>query len=213
MAVIMSAFISVALSKVSPFNLSEQIQEYVQTYAFAGGVIICFGLGMTTTCSVGISIEGQNFWLVKSLPIDYKKYMWAKLLLSLTLMIPVSLICSTLMVAFIQPSWEAIIAIYVLPILYSFLNVFISLLVNLRFYKLKWRNEQEVVKSSSAVVLSMLFGFATELVLAGLLIGLGVISPYIGIFVSMGVLVLADILFFAILNSKFEARLMKIEEF
>lgn len=213
MAIIMSGFLGFTFSKVSPFNLSEEMLGYVQTYAFAGAILVCFGIGITNTCAVAISIEGQNFWLVKSLPLDYKKYMWAKLLLSLILMIPVSLICSTLVVAFIQPNWVAILSIYLIPILYSVLNVFLSLLVNLRFYKLKWRNEQEVVKSSSAVVISMLLGFATEIVLAGLLIGLGVISSYIGVFVSIGVLLVAGILFFAILNARFESRLMKIEDF
>ena len=213
MSLIMGIWMSIMFSKYTPFGLQPQVIEAVRTYAFGGAIIIVFGVGITNTCCVAISMEGANFWLVKTLPINYKKYMWAKLLLTFILQMPVALICSTVMTILIMPDVVCIIAIYLIPILYIFLTAVVSLLLNLTFYKLKWTSEQEVVKSSSSVVIAMLLGFGIDFVLAGVLIGLGIVSSYLGVFLSIGLLLAASIVFYLILSSSFTRKLMKIEEF
>lgn len=213
MSLLLGIMASIALSKYSPFGVPEEIVNYANQYAFAGSLIIIFGVGVYNTCAVGISMEGANFWLVKTLPINYKKYMWAKILMALILNVPVCLIVSTTMVIFIAPNWISILAIFLIPILYVFLTVTVSLLLNLTFYKLKWSSEQEVVKSSSSVVISMFLGFGIDIVVAGLLLGLGVISVILGVLVTIGVLLASTIVFFTILSTTFEKKIMKIEEF
>lgn len=213
MALIMSVFMGLVFSKYSPFGVSEELLKYVQDYAFIGGIVISFGISITNPSTVGISIEGKNFWLVKSLPINYKKYMWAKLLLSLLLILPVSIVASTVIVIFIQPDWMSILSIYLVPILVTLLGVFISLLINLTFYKLRWKSEQEVVKSSSSVVISMLIGFGIDIAVSGLLVGLGIVMKPLGIFLTIGALAIASVVIFAILNSVFAKKIIKIEDF
>lgn len=214
MSLIMGIWMSIMFSSYSPFGISPEVIEAVKNYAFAGAIIIVFGVGITNTCAVGISMEGSSFWLIKTLPINYKKYMWAKLLLTIILQVPVSLIVSTVMTIVIMPNVISIIAIYLIPILYICLTAVVSLLLNLTFYKLKWSNEQEVVKSSSSVIIAMLLGFGIDFVLVGLLVGLGIfLNVYIGVFIAIGLLFIALIIFYLILSSTFTKKIMKIEEF
>lgn len=212
MAVIMSVFAGIACSPISPFGYNENLGELVKTYAFFGGIVITFGITMANPTSVGISMEGKNFWLVKSLPINYKKYMWAKILLSLVIMIPVSLICSTVIVCFVQPDWISILSIYLIPVLLVLFSVVLSLIINLNFYKLRWTNEQEVVKSSTAVWMTMIFGFLGEIVAAALL-SIGIFNKALGVFLAIGVTALATIILYVILSKIFERKLYNIEDF
>ena len=212
MAVIMSVFIGLLFMPNSPITGKPEIAEFGKNYAFFAGVIIAFGISMSNTCTVGISIEGKNFWLVKSLPINYKKYMWAKILLSLILIIPVSLISSTVIVLFIMPDWLSILAIYLVPVFATLFNVFMGLLINSSFYKLRWTNEQEVVKSSTAVWLSMLVGFLSDIVFAGLL-ATGTANKMTGVFVAIGAGVLASAITYLALSQSFERKLNSIEDF
>ncbi len=213
MSVLMTVLMSMMFSRYSPFSPNEEFLKLIHDYAFIGGIVIMFGIGISNTCSVAISIEGQNFWLVKTLPINYKKYMWAKLLLALVISVPISLICSTVMVVFLLPDWSSIIAIYLIPILFVCVTILISLLINLTYYKLKWKSEQEVVKNSMAVVLSMFVGFGIEIVLSGVLFGLGIVNAILAIFLSIGILLVALIVFYIILSSVFVKKMNKIEEF
>ena len=211
--IIMSVFMGLVFSKHSPFGMTDEFQVYVQQYAFAGAIIVMFGMSITNPCAIGISIEGKNFWLIKSLPINYKKYMMAKLLLSIILIVPVSLISSTIITILIMPDWISILSIYLVPLLSVLLTIVISLLINLTFYKLRWKNEQEVVKSSSSVVISMLIGFGLDLVTAGLLIGLGIVLKPLGIFVTIGAIAVATIIMYAILSKTFVRKIIKIEDY
>ena len=212
MAIIMSVLIGLLFMPNSPISNKPEIADFGRTYAYFAGIIIAFGISMSNTCTVGISIEGKNFWLIKSLPINYKKYMWAKILLALILIIPVSLIASTVIVVLVRPSWLSILAIYLIPIVSTFFNVFMGLLINSTFYKLRWSNEQEVVKSSTAVWLSMLVGFLSDIILAALL-AVSLKSEMTGVFASIGAGVLASIIVYIALSSSFERKVNSIEDF
>ncbi len=211
-SVIMSVMMGLIFSPYSPFGTSENLTSMVKQYAFFGGIIITFGLCMTNTCTVGISIEGKNFWMIKSLPINYKKYMWAKLLLSIILFIPISLICSTIIVIFIMPDWVSILSIYLVPVVVILINIIVSLLINLSFYRLRWTNEQEVVKSSTAVWLSMIVGFASDMAIA-ILLATGIFNKYLGVFLTIGVGLLATVAFYILLSKAFVRKINNIEDF
>ena len=212
MSIIFSVFMGLIFMPNSPIAGKTEIAQFGKEYAYFGGVIIAFGISMSNTCTVGISIEGKNFWLVKSLPINYKKYMWAKILLSLILILPVSIISSTVIVVFIMPDWVSILSIYLVPILITLFNVFMGLIINLSYYKLRWTNEQEVVKSSTAVWLSMLVGFLSDIVIAGLL-ATGMANRMIGVFAAIGGCLIASLITYLALNQSFERKLNNIEDF
>ena len=213
MAILMTIVMTLTFSSYSPFGVSENLVILGKEYGYVGGFMISFSICITNTACVGISIEGKNFWLVKSLPIHYKKYMWAKLLLAYILLIPISLICSTIMVVLLLPNLISIIGIYLIPLLISIFVPIIGLLINSIYYKLKWMNEQEVVKNSMSVVLTMLIGFVIDFVVAGLLIGLSFVSSILAVTLSIGLFIVLNIVFYLILRNTFEDRIEKIEDF
>ena len=211
--ILMSVFMGVVFSKYSPFPMNDNVLAFVKQYGYVGALIIIFGLTIANTASVGISIEGKNFWLIKSLPINYKKYMYAKLALAFILILPISLISSTIMCVFIGFDLLNALSIYLVPLAAIAVSIFASLLINLAFYKLRWSNEQEVVKSSMAVVLSMLVGFGMDIVVAALLIGLGFVNKIVAIVSTLGVLVIVAAILYIILNKNFVKKIIEIEDF
>ncbi len=213
-SVVLSVFLCVTFMKANPTGQGKEIFDTIKDNLYLASIIIMFGVGISNTATVGISIEGNNFWLVKSLPINYKKYMHVKLLLAIIINTIGSLICSTIITIMLKPDILSIIGLYLIPIIYSLLTIILSLMLNLTFHKLKWQSEREVVKSSSAVIISMLIGMLVDFVIAGVLITLGIFtSKLIAILITSSILLVATIIVYIILNNIFEKKLMSIEDF
>ena len=159
-----------------------------------------------------ISIEGKTFWISKTLPISYKKYMYAKLLITYVLFIPASLIVSTIIVVFFHFDVFEIIMTYLIPIVFSILCGLIGLICNVKHPKFKWKNEQEVVKNAAAIIFTMLLGFFISLSLGGLLIGLVFFNKIFAYALTLSVLVVITIVCYAYLNSIFAKRIEAMED-
>lgn len=157
-------------------------------------LMIMWCIGMTTPASSAISIEGKKIWIVKSLPIDYKKYLKTKILLSEIVLAPFGLIASTILTIFSEISIEGVTVIFLLPQLYLLSMNYISLILNTRFYKLNWSNEMEVVKQSKCVLFVMLIDFVYTAIVCALLIALGIlVGLWAGVIASItftGIMVL-----------------------
>ena len=180
---------------------------------FIIAAVMIFGLASPTTGC--INIEGKNFWLIKSLPTDYKKYMKVKFLFSWILTLPASLIASTIAVIFYHDSaWDIVFA-YLIPLAYTILISVIGLVVAINHPKLKWNNEAEAVKNSASVVITMLIGFGCTIVLSGVLIAIPLVLPaygYIAYIASFMAIVIAMIPFAIYLNKNFAKKISEIED-
>ncbi len=194
-------------------QLKELQNPEVKQYAFAGGLFIIFMLGMTTTASSGINVEGANFWLIKTLPINYRLYALVKILLSVIMLGCGSLISSTIIIAVIRPNIIHSVYIVLFPLIYSILASVISLFINTKIYKLKWNNEAEAFKNSASVLLTM----GIDIILSIILIVGGIIllyiSPYISMLVTFVILVILTIIFTLVLFLTIDKSINKIEEF
>ena len=186
---------------------------FVEKYAYAAGLLIIFVLGISNTASCAISIEGANFWMIKSLPIDYKVYIRTKFLVSAVLLLIGSLISSTIVVAIVDMNILSIITVYLMPILYSLFVSALSLIINLNFYKLKWKNESECVKRSSSVFIIMLIDFAISIGMIVIVVLTSMINTYVSMIVSLAVLAILAIVTYRILLNIVDAKINKIEEF
>lgn len=208
MCVVMIGMMSVTLLK----NADEEVGNVIKEIAPYLSLMIMWCIGMTTPAASAISIEGKNFWVIKSLPIDYKKYLKTKILLSEIVLAPFGLIASIILTVFSKISVEGLIVIFFLPQLYLLSMNYISLVLNTRFYKLNWSNEMEVVKQSKCILFIMLIDFVYTGIVCVLLIALG-------IFVGLWAGVAASLLFTGImvlisrntLYKKCPSRIEKIE--
>ena len=210
-ALVFSGLIAYFLNDLGP-ELNE-FMPYIKEYAYLGAVIIAFAIGISTPASASISIEGQNFWMIKCYPIDYKKLVLAKLIMSCSILGACSVISSAIIIIFIQPTIFSAIMLVIIPLLYVILTSIIGLVINLSYYKLKWKNEQECVKNSAGVVISMFVDWGVTFVMAGALIGLAFVNVYLSALAGLGVLLIAIIFFYSILMNTVNNKINKIEEF
>lgn len=128
-------------------------------YVFAG--VFCT---MTTTCT-SISMEGKQFWVVKSLPIPTKTLLDSKLLLNLTLMIPCYIVSEIALIIAVRPGFLDLLWLVLIPAGTILFSVVFGITVNLKFHSFDWEKEETVVKQSLPAALGGFAGFFLAIIL------------------------------------------------
>ena len=113
-------------------------------------------IGLTNPSTGSINIEGKNFWMIKTLPINYKTYLKTKIRFSLILTIPACIIAAVIATIFKHDDWIEIVASFIVPMIYVILNTIIGMLVAIKHPKLKWNSEAEAVKNAASVFIALL---------------------------------------------------------
>ena len=171
-------------------------------------------IGMSNPTTGCINIEGKNFWIIKTLPVDYKKYLRNKLLFAFALTIPGTLIASVIAVIFYHYEPISIVGAFVVPASYAVMNALIGIHVALKHPKLKWTNEAEAVKNSASVVICLFIHLGLSLLFAACLVVPAILVPYmgwLGFAVAEGAIILASIPLYITLRHSFSRRIAEIE--
>lgn len=137
-------------------------------------LIVYFLVGMVASTACSPSLEGKNYWIVKSLPIENKVLYQGKMLFNMFLTVPVAvfaIIC--LCISANVPAINYVIYIIETVALCGFSTTW-GCVCGVKFMKLDWENEIEVIKQGAAV---MLYLFPNMFVT----MGLAVLSVYLGI--------------------------------
>lgn len=119
---------------------------------------------LMSATSVSISMEGREFWIVKSLPLTTKSILDAKLLLNLSLMGPFWLLSEILLTVALKPSPMELLWQILIPAEMILFSCVFGITVNLRLPVLDWESETAVVKQSAASMLGGMAGFLLALV-------------------------------------------------
>ncbi len=117
--------------------------------------IVYFFIGMFATAACSPSLEGKNYWIVQSLPIEKRTLYLGKMLFNLALTVPFmtfSTVCLCVAVGVPVPDT----ALYLLLglVLCAFSTVW-GCVCGIRHMRLDWENEIEVIKQGAAVVIYM----------------------------------------------------------
>ena len=75
-----------------------------------------------------------------------------------------------------------------------------------------WKNEQEVVKNSSAVIISMLLGLVTPVIIGAILVLLSFIYIPLAIIITIVIVIILVLLMYLILTKIIDKRIETIEE-
>ena len=113
---------------------------------------------MANAISMSVSLEGKEWWLLKSLPLTTKMILDGKLLFHLILVTPffaVSQVCTW--VAF-KPGVAESICMFLLSALVIVFSYVFGLRINLLFPKFDWENETVAVKQSASSLLGGMGG-------------------------------------------------------
>lgn len=176
MGVVMAVIFSLAVVVVGPsqFIGYPGIEMLLQKIA---PFVVSAMISMTCTTCVSLSLEGKNVWIIKSLPITPKMIYDSKILMNLSLSIPVSIVSAILLIIGLKVEILSTILIIITPIIYSFFSAVWGIFINNRFGYYDWVSETQVVKQSMGAFLGM-FGGMIMAVIPALLVGTSAISNY-----------------------------------
>ena len=167
---------SLAVFIQSPGDVAEALgypgaaEHILQLTAFLSCIFVAF----SNTAAVSISIEGSRLWISKTLPVDFSTMAAAKVLLNLTVTVPLVFANAALVAIGLSLS-PLETATFVLPVLaYATLTPVVGLLCNLCLPKLTWTTQTQAVKQSASVAVALL---AMALALAANLAAYALVRP------------------------------------
>ncbi|MDO4797955.1 MAG: hypothetical protein Q4A01_08045 [Coriobacteriales bacterium] len=153
-------------------------------------VYFCIGMVATTVCSP--SLEGKNYWIVQSLPIEKRTLYQGKMLFNLYLTVPFmtfSIVC--LCISARVPVLDAVLYVVLGLALCAFSTAW-GCVCGIRHMRLDWENEVEVIKQGAAVTIYLLPNMFVTM-------GLVVLAVFLGTFVAHWLLALAFTLVVSVL--------------
>lgn len=131
---------------------------------------------MALTCS-SPSLEGKNYWIIKSLPISYKDIYLGKILANLYISIPAQIIATLGLCIGGKCGIIETVGYILLGIVLCVFSATFGCECGIRFMKLDWENDVEVVKQGTAVVVYM---FPNMILTMIMLVGGAILSALIG---------------------------------
>ena len=153
---------------------------------------VYFFMGMISTCACSPSLEGKNYWIVQSLPIEKKTLYQGKMLYNMYLTLPFTVI-STICLCISEKVNLADTILYLILgfVLCAFSSAW-GCVCGVKHMRLDWENEVEVVKQGAAVGIYL---FTNMLVTVALCVG----TVMLGMRVDHRILTVAAIALMAVL--------------
>ncbi len=141
--------------------------------------IIFFFIGMVSTTCCSPSLEGKNYWIIKSLPLDMKKVYQGKMLFNMYMNVPAMIVTTLCMcISAKVPVLETILYLILGFVLCAFSTTW-GCVCGIKHMKLEWENEIEVIKQGAAVTIYLLPNMFVTMILTGASVFLGIIMGHI----------------------------------
>jgi ABC-2 type transport system permease protein len=129
-------------------------------------IILVFSICLCSITSSAISLEGKYFNSLKCFPISIKNILLAYLKTSLVIVYPFVFISDLLLFKYLSADILEYIIIILISIILPILIGILGLLINLKYPKLAFKSDTEVVKQSMSTMIAIYAGMA----IAGVLI-------------------------------------------
>ena len=161
--------------------------------AAAAPILLLAGMmvsGMVYFTASSVSLEGKNYWIVRSMPVETKKILRAKLRLSNSLAVaPALVMMLAVSLALRLPAMQTALLL-ACQLVFVLLAANVGLMEDLRHCNLDWINETQAAKQGAGVLLSMLisFGFVLAIGAAYFLLLEPVLSTEVFLGVSLALL-------------------------
>ena len=165
--------------------------------------IVYFFIGMVATTACSPSLEGKNYWIVQSLPIEKKTLYQGKMLFNMYLAVPFmefAVLCMCISTK--TPVLDTILYMILGMVLCAFSTAW-GCVCGVKHMRLDWENEIEVIKQGSAVAIYMLLNMF-------IVMGLIVLVVFLGTRMDHALLTLILILITAILAGLSYMRVMSL---
>ena len=175
-----------------------------ELFARLAPAIFAFTLMLAPTTVCSLSIEGETFWIIKTMPVSLKKLINVKLSINVIFGVLPALIGSTLMVlGFNGVSLICSILVVLCAVSFAFLGGNLGMTFNILFPMMKWDNINKPVKQGASLLMTML----VAMVLAALF-GVGAIylelSTFWFLFIIFAFTLILNVTLYVILMKKGE---------
>jgi ABC-2 type transport system permease protein len=148
---------------------------------------------MMPLTAVSISMEGKQWWIVKTLPIRAKDLLDSKLLMNLSVLSPFYLLSVILVSIGQRVSLMEFVWILLVPLVAMLFACVFGQTVNLKLPVFDWENEVSVVKQSASMLVG---GIVPFFVMMGLTLGVMMIpAQYINVCMLLFCLVVGAVTF------------------
>ena len=140
----------------------ELLAAIPELYAAAAPILLlaCMMVsGMVFFTASSVSLEGKSYWIVRSMPVETKKILQAKLNLSNSLAVAPALVMMLAAALVLRVSAAETALLLACQLLFVLLTANVGLMEDLRHCTLDWINETQAAKQGAGVLLSMLLGF------------------------------------------------------
>jgi ABC-2 type transport system permease protein len=117
-------------------------------------VYIIFCIIMTCTTMVSISLEGKNFWIIKSVPIAPKTVFLSKIAVNLTIISP-AIVDVIILGAVFKLSMMQVMLDLLMTVACAVFISFYGLFINLLLPNFSWTSETVVIKNSAATLVTV----------------------------------------------------------
>ena len=125
-----------------------------------------------TISSPALSLEGDNLWILKSMPLASRDVLISKAMPHIIISAPVMLVASLLFIIACPVGFLPSLIAIIFPQIANLIFAFFGVIMNVAFPKFKFNNEVEPIKQSASVFLAMLAPFVLAVV-CGVLAVLG----------------------------------------
>lgn len=154
-------------SLLDGLGMGEVGKDFVVSLLIAA---ITFMNGMISTTASAISLEGKQFWIIKSAPVTEEKIFISKIFINFIISVPFTIINTVVIMFFIKPAIIYALLLLVIPSLINIMMGVLGLYINLVFPKFDWTAEVKVVKQSLSMILAMFTGMLFVIGLAALFV-------------------------------------------
>lgn len=172
MGPVMGTVLSVALFVVGIDKIKESLPvalDIAGMIPFGVAAVFCM---MTPSCTA-VSMEGKNWWIVKTLPLSAKTILDAKVLMNLLLFLPFWLVSEVFLILALKPDLMELLWTLLVPVVIMLFSCVYGITINLLFPLMNWESEVSVVKQST----SALFGGLGGTIIAILCGVLAMVTP------------------------------------
>lgn len=128
---------------------------------FFAGILV-----LNNPIATSVSMEGKEFWIIQTLPVSDKDILKSKLMFSIILLAPFYVVGELILIIALKPGLTELFWMLLLPMAVLLCALIMGLAVNLRFPKLKWDTEVEVVKQSASAMMGGFFGLLLSVITA-----------------------------------------------
>ena len=171
---------------VAGFTAINDIRSFLSITPFPASILALFAAliislisGLNMTIVPSISLEGKNFWILRTMPIEAEEIIKAKVKMQLILTMIPTLFCALCFLPLLigsgaEPGY--IVFVFLIPLSYNILCVLFGLMLGIKFANLNWVNMAVPIKQSGAVTI-----YSLTMMFAPILFGAGAVFLSISI--------------------------------